>query len=106
MIWDKILTLMKLTPGNRRAAQRLASRWSAVAEEQPALVQDVIRLGGVLAEEPKRFDEEGYEVLDPIDPYRMAIERGRRELALELLALMSINGAELQQLMEQNSDLD
>ena len=104
MIFDKITILRQLSP-NRRAAQRLATRWAAAAEREPALAQDVIRMGGILAQRAKTF-EDGVEVQLPIDPIRLAVERGRAELAQELLALMSINPFELQQIVETNNEID
>ena len=104
MIFDKLTFLAVLTP-NRGAARRLAERWAAAAEREPALVADVIRMSGILAGHPRTF-EDGQEVMAPIDPVRLAIDQGRRELGQELLALMNINAAELQQLVETNNDLD
>lgn len=104
MIFDKLRILRMLTP-TRRAAHRLATRWVSAAENDPALVEDVIRLSGILAQRPKRFDA-GVEVVEPIDATRVLIDRGRQELGQELLALMSINAFELSQLTEQNHDTD
>lgn len=104
MIFDKITILRQLSP-NWRAGQRLAMRWMAAAEREPELVNDVIRMGGILAQRPKTFAD-GVEVLDPIDPIRLAVDRGRAELAQDLLALMNINPFELQQIMETNNDTD
>ena len=104
MIFDKWSLLRILSP-DPNAAGRLASRWAAAAEGEPALVSDIIRMGGVLAQGAREF-EDGVEKPLPLDPYRMAEEKGRREFALELLALMSFSPHDLRQLMEQNSDFD
>lgn len=77
-------------------------RWTKAKEDDPAIMRDVIVLGGVLAMEPRSFDEFGQENPDPIDPVRLAVERGRRELALELMALMSVNAYELSKIAERN----
>lgn len=97
MIWDRVGILRTLFPGPREAA-RVAARWSAADEVDPELAGDVIRMGGVLAKRPARF-EQGVEVLDAIDPIRLARDEGRRELALELLALMKVGPFELSNLM-------
>lgn len=98
MIWDRIGILRLLFP-SRRAAGRVAARWVAAAEREPELARDLIRVSGLLALDPRRVAA-GVEVLDPVDPIRLARAAGRRELALELLALMKIGPFELSELME------
>lgn len=96
MILDRLSLLRILSP-TRHAAAQLAARWSRAADRDPELISDVIRLGGVLAKSPARFVD-GVEQPDPIDPIRLARDQGRRELATELLGLMSIGPEELNSL--------
>lgn len=96
MILDRLSILRVLSP-QRRAAAALAARWQRAADRDPELISDVIRMGGVLAKSPARFVD-GVEQPDPIDPIRLARDQGRRELATELLALMSIGPQELNDL--------
>ena len=104
MIIDKF-TLLALVAPRQAAAHRLAVRWSAAASRDPALAEDIIRLGGILAHRPMRM-EDGVEIPDPVDPIRLAIQQGRRELAQELLAAMSITPFELSQLVERDDEMD
>lgn len=97
MIWNRIALIASFIP-SRRAAQAVAARWSAADERDPELARDLIRMGGVLAKQPARFAG-GVEVVEPIDPIRLARAEGRRELALELLALMKVGAFELSDLM-------
>lgn len=93
MIFDRITILRTLFPGRYEAA-RAAARWSRAADADPELAGDVIRLGGVLAKGAARYVD-GAEALDPIDPYRLAREAGRREFAIELLGMMGVTPQEL-----------
>lgn len=83
---------------SRDAVDPVAARWTRAAEDQPELVADVIRLGGILAHDPDIF-EDGLPI-GPVDPIRMAKQQGRRELAIELAALMTLTGYNLSKLME------
>lgn len=103
MIFDR-LTLFRALFRRREAAGPVVARWAAAAEREPELVADVIRVGGVLAALPARYAD-GVEVSEPFDPIRFGRIQGRRELALDLLAMMTIGGHDLQRLME-NDDAD
>lgn len=105
MILDRLTILKRLFP-SARAAQDVAGRWQRAATVEPELVRDIIRMGGILAQRTRTFDADGVEVLSPIDPYRLAEENGRREFALELLAMMQIDPYRLSQLTEDNSETD
>lgn len=96
MILDRFTLLRALFP-SRAAAAKLAGRWSRAADREPELASDIIRLGGILSKAPARFVD-GVEAPDPIDPIRLARDQGRRELATELLGLMSIGPQELNDL--------
>lgn len=83
--------------GGRAAA---VWRWKKAFDADPRLANDVARLGGVFAIPARRW-EQGVEMPDPIDPIRMAKEQGRREMALEILALMKVGDHELTDMMEE-----
>lgn len=104
MIFDRLPILKRLFP-SPAAAQDVAWRWQRASQAEPGLVQDVIRMGGILAQRTRIYDD-GVEVLAPVDPYRLAEENGRREFALELLAMMQIDPYTLSQLTEDNSETD
>lgn len=80
------------------AVDPVAKRWTKAAEDQPELVEDLIRLGGILAHDPDTF-QDGV-AIGPVDPIRMAKLQGRRELAIELAALMTLTGSDLSNMME------
>lgn len=89
------------TPQERRAitdaAADLATRWVRARRVEPEIMGDLIRLGGFLVAEPF---EAG--AVAPIDPNRVIYEKGRRDMALQLMALMGLNQSELNSLMEAN----
>lgn len=99
MILDRI-GLLRAAFREKREASAAAERWVAADQADPELALDILRMGGVLTLPPRRFVD-GIEVPDPIDPIRLAKQEGRRELALELLALMKLSAFELSQLMEE-----
>jgi hypothetical protein len=103
MIWDKLAFLRALFPA-RAAAAQVAARWYKARSREPELMADVIRLGGLLTAQP--YDPDAPTA--PIDPQRLAYEAGRRDLALQLAALMGLTLTELNSLMESNDvqDLD
>jgi hypothetical protein len=105
MILDRLTILQRMFP-SARAAQKVAQRWHRAATKDPELVQDIIRMGGILAQRTRTFDADGVEVLAPIDPYRLAEENGRREFAIELMTMMQIDPYQLSQLTEDNSETD
>jgi hypothetical protein len=80
-------------PGPREA-QTVSLRWQRAVQAEPMIIADIIMLGRVLAKQPAEF-RDGVEVPTPIDPSRVLIDAGRRELALELLALCKIDQATL-----------
>lgn len=102
MIFDRLTFFRVLFPRSASAAVDAATRWREAADRDPGLAEDVVRIGGVLAAAPRRYAG-GVEVPEPIDPIRMAKAEGRREMALELLAMMSVSSREFLELME-NSD--
>lgn len=96
MIWHKLTFLQALFP-SRRVASEVARRWHRARRDQPELALDLIRMGGVLTAQP---------VVDgdvvPPDPLRLAYEAGRRDFALQLLAMTNLTMHELNSLMEDN----
>jgi len=109
VIWSRLALVFSLFPlrrhqdpaaqkaaidaANRQAAE-VARRWWKARNADPELMADVIRLGGVLTAQPF----ENAEVAD-LDPQRLAYEAGRRDLALQLTALMGLTLSELNSLM-------
>lgn len=88
-----------------KRADPVVLRWTQAAGEDPELVTDIIRFGGVLDPDPFATGHDGLEALDPIDPIRMAKQQGRREFAQELLRLMTIDPRTLANLMETNDEI-
>lgn len=84
---------------DKKFALDVAKRWRAAFHDEPELMGDIIRIGGVLSGDPAVF-EKGVEVIKPIDPIRQAKDAGRRAMALELLALMNVNENDLIDKME------
>lgn len=100
MILDRMGILRALF-GSRRAAAEVSGRWMLADEAEPELARDIVRLSGLLAKAPARFAE-GVEVPDPLCPLRLARAEGRRELALDLLALMKVSSADMAAMMEED----
>jgi hypothetical protein len=98
MIQNRLTLILSAIP-HRRAAAAMAARWQMAAAGDPELIEDLIRLGGVLAKQPAEYAG-GIEKLVPIDPVRMARNEGRREMAVDLLAMMNVTPSELATLME------
>ena len=104
MIWNRVSIIrwiFRQAPDKQRdpVAGDHARRWRRAFQEAPELAEDLIRLGGVLTLAPARLVE-GQAQPDPIDPMRLSYDQGRRDFALELLALGKISIPELNQLLE------
>lgn len=95
-IFDRLMVLRTASP-TKRGAAKSAAAWSAAKSSQT--VDDLVRLGGLLAMQPANYAE-GIAQPDPIDPQRLAYEAGRRDLAIQLLTLMGVGPYELMQLMD------
>lgn len=96
---DRLATLF----ASPKAAHPVARRWRSAAKEQPALIDDVLSLGGVFASQAyERVD--GLPQVAPIDPTRLAYEAGRRDFALQLAALMKTSQLDLKSLMEDDDE--
>ncbi|MEX0306036.1 MAG: hypothetical protein AB3N12_01505 [Ruegeria sp.] len=99
MIFDRLPILKSIFGSNDQAAAVVSRRWRRAFSNEPELACDVIRSGGLLVGQPVEMVE-GWPQPAPIDPYRLAYEAGRRDLALQLLAQGGISYDELNQLME------
>lgn len=89
-----LMTIFK-TP---RQARDMARRWHRAAQQSPELCADLVRLGGLFRVQPVDR-EDGVPRLDPFDPYRLAYDAGKRDLAAQLLAMMNLSISELTTLM-------
>ncbi|RIA01343.1 MULTISPECIES: hypothetical protein [Cereibacter] len=102
MIWNPLTILVGFFPSAaRREAAACSKRWQAAAARDPRLTLDIIRMGGVLDLQPVRLVD-GYPEPEPIDPQRLAYEAGRRDFAMQLLALAHLTPDDLNILMETN----
>lgn len=97
-VFDR-LGLIRTLFAHKSDAADAGVRWVRAARANPDLMEDVIRLGGVLALQPDQYLN-GIPQGVPIDPVRLAYEAGRRDLATQLCALMGLTALELKTLME------
>ena len=95
MIWDRLsvfTTVFRVgTPAG--VARDCVRRWRRAVAADPALTEDLIRFGGVLALTPPR---EG-----PPNVEQLAYEAGRRDLALQLLSIAGLSPYQLNQMMDE-----
>ena len=98
MIWSK-LNILRALFLNKGAALEVSRRWYKAARSTPELTADVIRLGGIMVLQPIEAGE-----VDMSNPHRLAYEAGRRDLALQLLAMMNLSIEELNMLTEKADD--
>lgn len=99
-IFDRRSVLRSAAPAREIAAES-ARRWGRARDASPGIVEDLVRLGGVLAMQPATY-ENGIALADPVDPGRLSYEAGRRDLAVQLLTLAGVDSYELMTLMEGN----
>ncbi|WP_333828284.1 hypothetical protein [Pararhodobacter sp.] len=88
MLIDRLSIFRSIFP-DRRTARTVAARWARAASDQPMLINDLIGMGAVLA---LQLRSNG---LPDTDPQRLAYEAGRRDLALELLAMAGVSRTDL-----------
>lgn len=98
MIWSRIDVIRAMFPA-RKAALQVARRWAKARAAAPGIGEDLIRLGGVMVLQPVQVVDGLPEVETP-DPLRLAYEAGRRDFALQLLALTGLTIEELNTLSE------
>lgn len=92
MIWNRLAVFSTLFPGSAlQQARSSARRWRRAFADEPALAEDLIRLGGVLVMTPP----------NPAGPSveQLAYEAGRRDFALQLLAMGGLSPWQLNQMM-------
>lgn len=89
---------------NDGAMLQVARRWKRAFIDQPKLAEDIIRQGGIALAQPVEM-KDGYPQLPPIDPYRLAYEAGKRDLALLLLSQGGVDIYDLNNLTESRHDL-
>lgn len=97
MIWDRIPFIRALIP-HKGAAGESARRWRNARAVDAELARDVIRFCGLMQMQPA-VAQDGL-VLPVIDRDRMIYDAGRRDLGLQLLALMGVSQTELNSMME------
>jgi hypothetical protein len=102
-IWTPVTLLQAVFPRSaRREVAAKAKRWTAAAAKDPRLATDLITLGGVLTGQPAMV-QDGWPTPALPDPARLAYEAGRRDTALQLLALMSLTPTELNALVKEDA---
>lgn len=89
--------------GAAEASATTARRWTRAFREDPELVRDLIRMSGLLDTSAVVMTE-GRPELAPVNPYALAVERGRQDFARLLLALGAVSIHDLNQLMENDYD--
>lgn len=100
-VWHPLTTLAAILPfAARRETVRLARRWTRATKDEPRLAEDLIKLGGVLTGQPAQLVD-GYPTPDLPDAQLLAYQAGRRDMALQLLALMSLTPYQLNDLMKE-----
>lgn len=100
-IWNRLSILAAFVPfAARSIAIRRARRWTEAARRDSRLAEDLIILGGVMHAQPAIIDQ-GYPAPALPDPNLLAYQAGRRDLALQLLSLMSLTPHELNTLAQE-----
>jgi hypothetical protein len=92
--------LFPALPGRERRRARAArsARWARARWSNPDMVGDLVGLGGVATLTPWQ------DGLPDTDPQRLAYAAGRRDLALELLALMGASPEDINRLFAEAND--
>lgn len=98
-IWQRLPIIRSVFGMNGDAAGQVSARWQRAFARDPELAADLIRQSGLLAMQPVE-NVEGYPQVAALDPYRLAYEAGRRDMAQILLAQGHISTYEINQLME------
>jgi len=95
-IWDRIATVFSVGLfADTKGAGELSRRWNREGRRDPALMADLINMGGIM-------QLTDVEKLDPVQ--RLAYEAGRRDLALQLAAMAGLTIAELNTLIGDTND--
>ena len=95
-LWNRVATVFSIGLfSDTKGAGELSRRWNREGRRDPALMADLINLGGVLQlADTTTFDPS----------QRLAYEAGRRDLALQLLAMAKLDHKELNQLLGDDND--
>ena len=100
-VWHPLSLIQAFLPFQaRREGVRMARRWGKAARDESRLAEDLIRLGGVLAGQPAML-EDGIPTPALPDAQALAYQAGRRDLALQLLALMNLTPTQLNTLAKE-----
>ena len=100
-IWNRISIIAGFVPfAARTIALRRARRWTQAAKQDSRLAEDLIILGGIMTAQPAEL-QDGFPTPSLPDPQTLAYQAGRRDLALQLLALMSLTPMELNTLAKE-----
>lgn len=87
MIWNPLHILRGAFAVQRPSDLKpIAHRWAAAAMADDRLCDDLIVLGEIMVAQPARL-ENGYPTPQLPDPVHLAYLAGKRDLALQLLAL-------------------
>ena len=89
----------------------MARRWQTARKGQPELAADIIRLGKILVLQPIYVDEvdqpdkkqKPISVM-PLDGIRLAYEAGRRDFAMQILAMMNLTIDDFNLMTERDDD--
>lgn len=101
MIWHPVTLLQAIFPFEQRLDMaRKSRRWRAAIKDDSSLAIDLIQLGGVLTGQPARLTE-GWPAPALPDAATLAYAAGRRDMALQLLALAHLSPSKLQSLMKE-----
>lgn len=98
-MFERLATLATLF-ARPKDARPVAKRWQKAAALCPELRDDLVQMSGLLALQPS-YRQDGVPQLEQLDAQRLAYEAGRRDLALQLLAMMNLSISELNTLMEE-----
>lgn len=103
-IFDRMRTLQALFGAARKdEAASMGRRWRRAVTDEARLLDDVIREGGLLDFHP-RVLQDGVATPDVFDPHHLAYAQGRRDMALQLAALMNLTAHDLSQMMRTRDD--
>ncbi|MEO0859225.1 MAG: hypothetical protein AAFY65_01330 [Pseudomonadota bacterium] len=105
MNWNPIVFVKGLSRSGRER-QRMARRWGLAFETDAKLVDDLVRLGLLIEPEPGYFRAPDGQAPSEPTAIDLAMRAGRRELALELLALGRISPTAFVNILEENNEHD
>jgi hypothetical protein len=102
-LWRPLTVLAAFFPADaKRVVAARARRWSKVAREDSRLVEDLIDMGGILTGQPAML-ENGWPTPALPDAKDRDYQLGRRDMALQLLALMNLTPTQLHSLVKEDA---